>query len=264
MDPVAPGPPPAIALLLLVGLVAGPARADSWDSAAARALAADAARQPFTRLVLGPGERLRYRMETRVFPPRIPLLSSGRTVVLVSQPTFAALGFDGTAYRIGMTVESTGSDRTMPIAPRAEAAFGLDLRGRRTAPVEADAPPEIGNPGQLFRDLTGRGAGETEWVEPRTFHFHPSGFGVTRLETECRYRVLGIDPATGDLRTAMTISETAEERRRRRGFDATGTMVLDPQGRLVSIEAEGRLWKKVLFLTVSVPSTYRVERLAAP
>jgi hypothetical protein len=55
---------------------------------------------------------------------------------------------------------------------------------------------------------------------------------------------------------------SGDERHRRRGFKATGTIELDPRGHLVRLESEGKPWRKILFATVSVPSTFTVERRA--
>jgi len=201
-------------------------------------------------------------MRTAVRPPRIPFLSSGRPVVLESEPTFsvAGLGAEGYDLRVEVASRTEGADFT--VIPREFASLRLDPRGRRLPfDPEPTLSPEVANATQLFRDLTGPPGADGSFQERKWFVVHPSGFGVTRLLVDIRYQPEETDPATGRRRYRMTIEETPEEKARRRGFHAQGFMTLDPDGTLVSIHATGDLWKKVLFVTISVGSDYDVELL---
>lgn len=254
--------PSRLVASLLLGLAAL-ARADGWDHEREERLKAEAAAAPYTRLLLEPGEALVYRMTTKVFPPRIPLLSSGRTITIESRPEFAVAGLDAEGYDLRVKVPTTVEGRDLAFDPLEFGAFRLTPRGRRTPARPDPETPGFANASQLFRDLSELASTEVgaTYAERKWFYFYESGFGVPRLEVDITYRSLGVDPETGELRLAMHIQETPGERHRSRGFHADGEIRLDRLGQLVRIEARGKLWKKVLFVTIGVPCTYDVERL---
>lgn len=236
--------------------------ARSWDHDLHAGLRDGASAAPFRFLLLPPGETLRYHMRTVVRPPWIPLLSSGKPVVLESWPEFTAVGFGAEGYDMLVRIDSRAQGASFGVEPRERARLALDARGRPPASLlTAEISPEVANALQLFRDLTGVSAPVADFEERKTFVFHPSGLGVTHLEVDIRYQPTRIDPATGWLETLMSIRETPDERRRGRGFSATGTMTLAPDGTLVAIRSRGSLWKKLLFARISVPADYEVELL---
>lgn len=247
---------------LVLSLALGPDLRAGWDPGALADLEAQARRRPFGVLRLEPGERLRYRVRTVAVPPRIPFLSTGRAVTVESFPEFLVRGLDPAGYRIGLRVRTVASD---PAATQVRATgstgFVLDTQGRPSPGPGPDDEAALANAMQLFRDLSGLADPSRAWSEERWSYFHASRMGIPRIRTVCRYEPEGVDPATGNLRATIEVRETPDERSRGRGYHTRGRIELDPRGRLVRIETRGKLWKKALFLTLAVTSSYQAELL---
>ncbi len=249
------------AVAMVLAQASSPVRG-GWDRGKGERLAREAEGSPGTRLVLGPGAMLSYRIRTTVVPPRIPFLSSGRTITLESLPEFYVLGLDETGYRVRTKVTSTAEGRTLPVVALDWGDFGLDDRGGRLPAEPGPGSIELANASQLFRDLRNQFPDGSGFEERKWFYFYDSGFGVPRMHVDIRYSERRLDPGTGQVHYRMEITETPEERAQRRGFRASGELVLDGLGRLQRIRAKGEVWKRIVFMRLAAATTYEVDLLS--